>query len=1651
MMKLKLIKYGLLDRALGLEEELMRKLRKSRVGVSLRGDDDDDESKGKNKKYSRSSGSSKNIVNIESVDNTLEDILGSINREIEDLVEVKLTAHSRTIYKNLRKYVLSELSVLKCQNCGYTSNKLRKDGQGGGKIFKCVLNVKARESNAELKYNAIAALELENRLAQKGIEVKEYAKRLAGGSALWRILNSEQDDESDVEDDNFSDPTSAKTESDEYMNPLEIQAQVKLTWTLYPSFCSEVFGDGGLGHGVFFMNTVCVPPSRFRPPMTLGSMTAEHAQNAHFEQLLKLNLEIRKLRAMYSSNMSSTDDGLKSSEKGDGVVENTSKILQNWIALQNTVNLIISDEKDGNGIRQILERKEGMFRKHMMGKRVNFACRSVIAPDPYLKTNEIGIPRKFAQRLTLPTPVNCQNITQMRQLINNGAKSYPGANWVDEFICEGGSSRKRRINLELMNELNRQALASRVVGNGSFIVGRQVVNGDRLLLNRQPTLHKPGIMAHVARVHTSNEQVLRMHYANCNTYNADFDGDEMNAHLVQSPLAQAEARLIMGAELQYVSGTDGGVLRGLIQDHVDAGVKLTHPSTFLTKEQYQQFVYAALVDVIGDDDEIVCEHACIRMPKRGLELWTGKQVVSTILHHLTPKLFCIHKTKTSPALLGYGHDKVLIIDGEILRGILDKNAFGSSSFGLIHSIHEAYGAEAASTALSVLGRLFTYFLQSYSGHSCRMEDLILTDEANDVRMKLIKNAVNVGARSSLEFARSDGGKSTITPVEDLSDSDLLSSELSEASIKLKGLLTGPEGAHNSAALDSHMQSVVNPLASKIIKACLPSGLECPFPHNTFGLMVNTGAKGSMVNQSQVSCCLGSQALEGRRVPRMSSGKTLPSFPPYCATPRADGFISDRFLTGVRPQEYYFHCMAGREGLVDTAVKTSRSGYLQRCLVKHLEELKVCYDNTVRDAESNVIQFLYGEDGIDPTKAAYLEPKVSTLEYLARNYGTLSKLYTPLPNSSLALSSKIAKQAKQFNDIKDTEHKDLKVGMFIQAKKLRKGNEWKRGRLCVGWFDATIIKVHSDKTYSIKYHDDQVVVKRVPLEVSFDGCASRRSLALWNICQLIRVSVSDPLLSGVYSGPNGFSTKRVGQSGSCISEKLSAGVELALDTQVSLEKAIAASGISSNQFEELVASKYANSLISPGEAVGSIAAQSVGEPSTQMTLNTFHLAGAGANVTLGIPRLREIIMTASRELKTPTMSVPFLPDISEKIAKRVSREYTKLTVKELISSHAGITVRECLEQNSGTKWDRSYYIKLKMHPQERIIEAFGLTLKDVAGAVTKTLIPKLAAFMRSEAKRANSDVTSLAIEGGKSSEYIDLDENSVSDKKKVAKKKSKNDDEYEDEEAGDEDGVMGSRFGHRKEMVSYEEMDDEDKAISTQQNNLFADDSDSDDEPTRSALPTVTDDEDESFTFSSNAVKIDETNNTIILRPLKVDPSSRSFLMIGLVERAAAATVVSSRKGIDQAFVNKEDGRGLCLQTAGVNFEEMWKLDEVDHRNLLSNDIWAIRCAYGVEAARMSIVDQIRGVFAVYGITVDPRHLSLIADYMTYDGDFKAMNRLGMANDSSAFVQMSFETTAVFLTEAALTLNKEILESPSANIVLGKPIKHGTGAFDCFVK
>jgi DNA-directed RNA polymerase I subunit RPA1 len=441
----------------------------------------------------------------------------------------------------------------------------------------------------------------------------------------------------------------------------------------------------------------------------------------------------------------------------------------------------------------------------------------------------------------------------------------------------------------------------------------------------------------------------------------------VNCHFPQSDIARAEAQYIAKTDLQYIVPTDGSPLRGLIQDHVVGGVKLTKKDTFLEKWEYQQLLFACLatlpgLEIIRTDMEIKLLPPAIIKPR---ELWTGKQVITTLMHHLRmgndydtpeksnfPGISMEFKSKTPENAFGAQQmeHRVLFIDGELIRGVLDKSAFGATNFSLVHAVYEAYGPEKAGLFLNTLSRLFTAYIQYFAGHSCRTEDLMLTKAADDKRKTLIQRAYNLGARAAKAWADSEGGKVPIAPVTEEWNRPLKPVESAAACAKIGELLSGNEGSENFASLDKFMQGQLNPLASDIVKEALPSGLVVAFPFNSFGIMTTTGAKGSIVNQSQVVCSLGQQALEGRRVPRLSSGRTLPSFAPYDPNPRADGFVMDRFLTGIRPQEYYFHCMAGREGLVDTAVKTSRSGYLQRCLMKHMEELLIGYDSTVRNAE-----------------------------------------------------------------------------------------------------------------------------------------------------------------------------------------------------------------------------------------------------------------------------------------------------------------------------------------------------------------------------------------------------------------------------------------------------------------------------------------------------------------------------------------------------------------------------------------------------------------------------------------------------------------------------------------------------------------------------
>ena len=762
---------------------------------------------------------------------------------------------------------------------------------------------------------------------------------------------------------------------DTYVNAQEVHAAIselfekesEIMGLIYDSR-SSVAQHKTITADMFFIRDLLVPPNKYRPEAKTGDgQIAEAQQNNLYKGILRQCTTMNQIRQEIN----------KTAPESTFRQRNFTDLQNAWVSLQDAVNALLDSDRStvrtrGNqepdeGIKQKLEKKEGLFRKNMMGKRVNFAARSVISPDPNIETNEIGVPPVFAKKLTYPEPVTNHNFYDLKEAVLNGTDKWPGAAAIE-------SENGQVINLRTKNLEERQALANQllapsstnVTGARNKKVHRHLNNGDIVLMNRQPTLHKPSIMGHRARI-LPGEKTIRMHYANCNTYNADFDGDEMNMHFPQNEIARAEALQIADTDHQYLSATSGKPLRGLIQDHISMGVWLTNKDTFFNREDYQQLLYSCL----RPENNHTTTNRIATIPPAFIKpsaMWTGKQIISTVLKNITPAshpgLTLQGKSQTTGDRWGDNSEEgvVLFKSGELLCGIIDKAHMGPSGGGFVHAVYEAYGHTVAGKLLSVLGRLLTKLLHMRA-FSCGIEDIVLTQSGDIARREKLEEAKTIGREIAAKY---------VTLVENTKNDD------PELLSRLEDVLRDDE---KQGGLDSVYSSRNAKLSSEATAICLPSGLRKDFPWNQMQTMTTSGAKGSSVNANQISCNLGQQVLEGRRVPVMVSGKTLPSFNPYETKIRAGGYITDRFLSGVKPQEYYFHAMAGREGLIDTAVKTSRSGYLQRCLIKGMEGLRVEYDTSVRDSDGSIVQFLYGEDGLDVTKQKHL----LDFKFLAENY------------------------------------------------------------------------------------------------------------------------------------------------------------------------------------------------------------------------------------------------------------------------------------------------------------------------------------------------------------------------------------------------------------------------------------------------------------------------------------------------------------------------------------------------------------------------------------------------------------------------------------------------------------------------------------------
>jgi len=390
-------------------------------------------------------------------------------------------------------------------------------------------------------------------------------------------------------------------------------------------------------------------------------------------------------------------------------------------------------------------------------------------------------------------------------------------------------------------------------------------------------------------------------------------------HVPQSYEASTELAEIAAVPHQIVTPRHAKPLIGIVQDTLVGSYRITQPQVEFTRREYMNMM------MWNKRFE-----GRIPRPARGGDgspaRWSGQQVLTQLLPPINMEMGngLYKEDNKKPENL------VKIKEGQVQQGVFDKDIFSKPSKGIVHTIFRDYGPKDTVNFIDSMQNTIEQFLV-YNGFSVGISDLIADDKTRDDMAEVVKKRKaaieNILLQIHLDLFDNNTGKTNQQEFEDKVFAEL-----------------------NKATEES----------GKI-------GLSALSAENRLVAMVRAGSKGSTINISQMMACVGQQAPEGRRIPYGFTDRTLPHFKKYDDGAEARGFVESSFIQGLTPQEFFFHAMSGREGLIDTAVKTADTGYIQRQLVKAMEDLTVQYDGSVRDSRMNVVQFKYGEDGINATK------------------------------------------------------------------------------------------------------------------------------------------------------------------------------------------------------------------------------------------------------------------------------------------------------------------------------------------------------------------------------------------------------------------------------------------------------------------------------------------------------------------------------------------------------------------------------------------------------------------------------------------------------------------------------------------------------------
>jgi len=760
-------------------------------------------------------------------------------------------------------------------------------------------------------------------------------------------------------------------------------------------------------------------------------------------------------------------------------------------------------QRSGRALKSIKERlvgKQGRVRGNLMGKRCDFTARSVISPDATLKIHELGIPIKVAKTITFPAVVNSRNKKFLTKLLQNGPDVYPGAN-----ILEKKGMKSDGISLRYIDR-NSQEL------NEGDVLHRHMLDGDPILFNRQPTLHRMSMMCHKAKV-MKEGSTFRMNVADTKPYNADFDGDEMNLHGPQDEESQAELLHLAYVPKQIISPANNSAIIGIFQDSLLGCYRFTRPNiNFDLRTAMNLLMYF-------DNPNLNI-----------LKYKKGKRISNfDILTQILPPMSVYNKNglfeddenkKTS-------NNIIEIKNGKYLRGQIDKGILGKGSDGIIQSIFNDYGHEQSAKFIDDIQAIVTEYMK-LSSYSVGISDLISDNETTEK----ITQSINKKKKE----------------VYDLIDQLHIST------------FENNTGRPNVDVFEDKVNAIVQNAASeagKIGRANLDK-------NNRFVLMVNAGSKGSNINIAQMISCLGQQAVDGKRIPYGYEDRTLPHYTKYDDSPEARGFVESSFIQGLTPEETYFHAMGGRTGLIDTAVKTSQTGYIQRRLIKGLEDLKVCYDMTVRNNKNKIIQFSYGDDNIVTTK--------TETQKLPIGHMSVEQIYQhfQMPDFSQDSTIRFSKQAnillkKQKKDLKNKTKEIINYMLEIRENVVKHVHKYKKDSnvfLPVN-FKRIINNIkhnlHIKNNYFIDITPYEVYEKIEQLHESLIITDKIQPTPLFKALMYYYLSPTQLLLK------HRFSAK---------------GVQILIDK---------------------IIFNFKKAIVHPGEMVGMIAAQSIGEPTTQMSL------------------------------------------------------------------------------------------------------------------------------------------------------------------------------------------------------------------------------------------------------------------------------------------------------------------------------------------------------------------------------------------------------------------------------------------------------------------